>query len=331
MLETLKACLKTIAADDSNRIGNIRRLLLANLNERCVDAGTGTRMESYLGPSGEMLQRPAPGQPQQPKCAAWTLMQSSSVTQPNDFLMLLTLAEGHPALKTLMDNTEATIEAGITARQEEQARQEESRRAAEEARRKAEDQRRQAEAVAQQTQARQLAEQQQQAEQKLLQQRAVAQSKGTEYADKGDTVWSLSSKTDEMTDKITLEAFSIQKTANGVVANVKVRCFDRKFSVVALIVDADGKPTISLPSVEILGTPVVRAQLRLNEDEPQDVALGLVGNFRNELDVSRSLNVPITNGAYWRLYVSIPTDVEPIVVKVPLLEQQVRKVVKSCS
>jgi hypothetical protein len=59
-----------------------------------------------------------------------------------------------------------------------------------------------------------------------------------------------------MTDRVTLEAFSIQKAPNGVVANVKVRCFDKKFSVIALIVDADGKPTVSLPSVDVPGAPV---------------------------------------------------------------------------
>lgn len=327
--DALKACLRTIAATDGNRIGNIRRLL-PGLSERCADAA-GPRTESFLGPSGQMLQRPAPEQPQQQRCATWGLMQSSSVTGPNAYLMLLTLAEAHPALKTLMDNAEATVQAGITARQQERARIEEQNRAAEEARRKAEDERRQAEAAAQQARARQLAEQQQQAEQKLQQQRAIAQTKGPEYAGKGDTSWSLSSKNDEMTDKIALEAFSQQKTPNGVVAEVRVKCFDGKFSVIALIVDTDGKPTISLPSVEIMGTPVVRAQVRLNEDEPQDVVLGPVGNFRNELDVSRSLNVPITNGAYWRLYVSIPTEIEPIIVKVPLFEPQVQKAVKSCS
>jgi hypothetical protein len=115
--------------------------------------------------------------------------------------------------------------------------------------------RRQAEAADQQARARQLAEQQQQAEQKLRQQRAIAETKGPEYAGKGDTSWGLSSKTDEMTDRVTLEAFSIQKAPNGVVANVKVRCFDKKF----------------------------------------------------------------------------PTDIEPIIVKVPLFEPQVQKVVKSCS
>ena len=80
-----------------------------------------------------------------------------------------------------------------------------------------------------------------------------------------------------------------------------------------------------------IGTPVVRALLRLNDDDPEVVFLRPAGNFRNELAISPSFSAPITDGAYWRLYVSIPTNVEPIIVKIPLLEPQVQKVVKSCS
>jgi peptidoglycan hydrolase-like protein with peptidoglycan-binding domain len=329
--ENLKTCLRSIATGADNRIANISRLLLSNLNPRCYVPGAEMRTESYLGPSGEMFQRQVPGAPQQSRCASWSLIQTSSVFRPNGYLMLLTLAEANPALQTLMNNAEEAIQAGIAARLLEQKRQEEQRRADEEASQKAADARREAEAKAERQRADQIAEQKRLAEEKLAGMRAVAQTMGIEYANKRETVWSLSSRTDEMSDKIALEAFSIQKTPNGVIANVKVRCFDKKFSVTALIVDGDGKPTIELPTVEFLGASLVRGQLRFNDDNPTDVFLRPAGNFRNELAISPSLPASITDGTAWRLYVSIPTNIEPIIVKIPWLDQQLQKVVKSCS
>jgi hypothetical protein len=279
-----------------------------------------------------MLQRQVPA-PQRARCASWTVMQTSSVDPSNSYLLMLTLADAHPALQTLLTGAEETVQAGIAARQLEQQRIEERRRAQEEANRKAEEQRREAQANAERQRAAEIAEQKRQAEEKLAAMRAAAEPKGLDYANRRETSWNLSSKMDEMTDKVALEAFSVQQTKNGVVANVKIRCFDKKLSISTLIVDSEGKPTIQLPTTEgLFGGVGVLAQIRLNDESPNNALLLPASNFRNELDISLpGLSPPLTDDAYWRIFVAIPTNIEPIIVKIPLFETQVHKVVKSCS
>ena len=330
--ENLKVCLRTIAAEGGNRIPVIARLLYLSAAPGCHLPGADTRTESYLAPSGEMRQRHVPVSPQGARCASWSMIQTSASDPSTTYLMLLTLAEAHPALQALLKAAEETVQAGISARQLEQQRLEEQRRAQEEASRKAEQARREAQANEERQRAAQLAEQKRLAEEKLASMRAVAETKGVEYANRRETDWSLLSKIDEMTDKVTMEAFSIQETKSGVVANVKVRCADKELSLTALIVDADGKPTISLPTTEnLFGFRGVAGQIRLNDESPQDVLLLPAGQFRNELDILRNLRFPVTQDAYWRIYVSIPTNRGPIIVKIPLFETQVHKVVKSCA
>ena len=166
--------------------------------------------------------------------------------------------------------------------------------------------------------------------------------KGQEYANKGESLWRLLSKNNPMTDRTDVWVKSVQKNDDGVIADVKGYCETNKelgdVTFSALIVDDQGQPSIELPQTPMLfggsGTP---ASIRLNDNQPQTVVLLPRSNFRNELLVASlarspqlytSQKIPLSD--IWRIFVQFDTSRQPMLIRIPMYDDAIQKMINSC-
>jgi tetratricopeptide (TPR) repeat protein len=194
--------------------------------------------------------------------------------------------------------------------------------------------------------------------------------KGFEYAKTSDTSWRLTRKKDEMTDKIDVRVSSLQKNEKGVVAEVEGSCEKSDIVFSALVVDDNGKPTIQFPDREPLAMGNlkgfgVQTRYRINDDIPYDArvpeldysnkfALAILSKPTNGVEqtqygdarlnlfmnlmsampktlmVAGGSNIYPTFGSTWRIMVELKTSMGPIVVKIPMFDDNVQEMVQAC-
>jgi hypothetical protein len=170
--------------------------------------------------------------------------------------------------------------------------------------------------------------------------------KGQAYANGEETKWHVQSKKNEMTDKVDQVAVSEQRS-DGIVVEVKGFCESGQVRFTALIVDEEGKPTIDLPlSINATGAVGTKGLLRLNDGQPISLDFVPKGNFRNELllvSLSKSEGAsnplpgllfqslqPIVFSDIWRIYVQLETSRGAILIKIPVYDGAVLKMINSC-
>ncbi|MBR0939241.1 MAP7 domain-containing protein [Bradyrhizobium jicamae] len=318
----LQACLQKLSATNAKAPAAIKRILLPNLKVDCVDA-VPTETDVHADPSSTSAQRPSVRLP----CSPSIQIDTTTTHKSAEGFLMLTMAEAQPMLKILFDRAEQALQMEIAAKRKELQRQKDQQ----EQDRLRREQIEQARLKHQQDQADQEAARQKAEQARLADLREIAQKKGIEYANKHETEWSISSKIDEMTDKTILTATSRQ-VDHGVVAEVTVKCSSSGLSITALIVDESGKATVSVPTGGSFLMPgAVAGQFRLNDDDPGPTGFFPASEFRNELNISGSLGAAsLTDGIYWRLYASLPTDSGQLLIKVPLYAPQIQAVTKTC-
>jgi len=171
-----------------------------------------------------------------------------------------------------------------------------------------------------------------------------AKEKGIEYAQQSGTSWELSRTKNEMTDKIDVVAQSSQENDQGAVAKIKVYCVNQNEIVsLALIVDQSGNATIQIPG-SLSGSII--ATTRVNEESPQDIGI-TTNTFSNQFlimtllsgekgrELRQQTNVynwgSVPDGTTWRYMVHITTSLGPILIKIPVYQDQIQQVIKSCA
>jgi hypothetical protein len=176
-------------------------------------------------------------------------------------------------------------------------------------------------------------------------QRKEIARKGREYAVTGESSWELESKKDPMTDRVAVTAISVQKNDFGVRAEVKGYCGTNEVRggeviFTALIVDDQGNPTVEIPQTQngpgLIGTS---ASIRINENQPLTEILQPLANFRNELLIASLAKVPqltkdiqqIPLSDIWRIYVQFDTSRQRILIRIPIYDSAIQKMVSSCA
>ena len=195
---------------------------------------------------------------------------------------------------------------------------------------------------------------------------ADAEKNGVEYAQESGTSWSIKRTKNEMTDKVDVTVQSVQKNDNDVVAEIEGKCL--KPGIVtfsALIVDQDGKPTVDLPTYSqankmLFGTRRINAntskQATFVGDQFRNRFLALVliekASSIPQLDVRDAnstdpgkiiealpeillgmrlgLADPQSVETTWRALVEVQTSANPILIKIPLFDRNIRSLIDSC-
>lgn len=190
---------------------------------------------------------------------------------------------------------------------------------------------------------------------------AGVREKGLEFAKTSGTTWELKQKKNELTDEVDITVTSVQKNDSGAVAQVTGICEKQSKSArglvfTALLVDDDGNPTLGFPDQK--NGKAVSALVRLNEDKAQErllVAVDFNNSFPAAIMFSQE-NAKIfaqealgsqrgqaalfalqARGIYldsieatWRVLVQIKTSRDPVLVRIPMFDRNIQKLVDSC-
>jgi hypothetical protein len=170
----------------------------------------------------------------------------------------------------------------------------------------------------------------------------LVKEKGIEYASQSGTSWDISRTKNEMTDKIDVVAQSTQTNDQGVVARLKVFCAtSMEVTIDAMIVDQNGNATVEFPKEFSRGA--LAATRRVNDGQPQDGYI-LSDTFSNQFVVMRLLlgdkgqekrqntfdNWTVPYGTTWRYMIEITTNLGIMLIKIPVYQDQIQQVIKSC-
>jgi hypothetical protein len=190
------------------------------------------------------------------------------------------------------------------------------------------------------------------------QQMVEAQPKGEAYARLRETSWSSEENKNQMTDKVDVIAESEQSNGRGAVANITVKCERAgRMSFTALITDENGM-AIVLPAYQpqVYGNELpsrVNGTTRINEDQATS-KIYLAPKFNNEFIfltlvdptstqrasgsifdlVATTMGDMISgtwdSGTTWRVLVQVDSSMGSVLIKVPLYDPSIRKVMTSC-
>ena len=180
-------------------------------------------------------------------------------------------------------------------------------------------------------------------------QQSVAEtaSKGMAYANTQETSWKLALTKGDTPDQDGISVVSVQENEQGAVAEVTGSCRGGNVMFSAEIVDRKGKPAIKLPlQVDKAGAVGLHAITRINEEAPAFGPLFREGTFNNKLNlvtlfrknptvaetlVSGSLYAATLLSQTWRVYVQLETSMGSMLIKIPIYDANVQKMIKSCS
>jgi len=149
---------------------------------------------------------------------------------------------------------------------------------------------------------------------------------GLQYAVEAGTRWTVEKKPNPMTDRTDWIVRTVQKTEDGVVAEIEARCHEPGiFTFTALLVDENGKPTLTFPGR--LSDEGLMVSKRINSEKPTQGFLA-TDEFNNRFVL---FSMPREDRAsVWRVLVQMSTSKGEIVLKVPLFEDKVRQALDAC-
>ena len=162
--------------------------------------------------------------------------------------------------------------------------------------------------------------------------RAAAAEKGAAYAGSAGVAFSFTVERNELTERQDPVVRSAQENGQGVHADITGACAPGGAVFTVLLTDAKGKPSIRLADRERRNGPV-RAQLRVDERPVQAASLA-PGKFSNELVLARVLDGAkpgaVSRAENWRMLVELETNHGKIVLKLPLWDPGVARLMESC-
>jgi hypothetical protein len=192
------------------------------------------------------------------------------------------------------------------------------------------------------------------AEAELARQNELYQ-KGVEYAALAETHWNIARKQNEMTDQTDITVSSVQKNELGIVAEVHGSCKDNEeVAFSALIVDSEGKPSLTLPGRTSFGAELgsgIPVLYRVNDATPyntilpslefsnkfQVVVFGAPGGKSETPDNTARLvvamlgaNIFLKPANVWRVMAELKTSNGAIIVKIPMFDSNIQELMQSC-
>jgi hypothetical protein len=158
-----------------------------------------------------------------------------------------------------------------------------------------------------------------------------------------------------MTDQTDITVSSVQKNELGIVAEVQGSCKDNEeVAFSALIVDSEGKPSLTLPGRTSFGAELgsgIPVLYRVNDATPyntilpslefsnkfQVVVFGAPGGKSETPDNTARLvvamlgaNIFLKPANVWRVMAELKTSNGAIIVKIPMFDSNIQELMQSC-
>jgi hypothetical protein len=181
-------------------------------------------------------------------------------------------------------------------------------------------------------------------------QRQEAKPKGLEYARTSGTIWKIARKTNEPTDRVDVRVESVQKNADGASASVEGVCRNGTIVFFATVVDEAGAASLDFPD-RVDGYRGIRTTYRVNDENPTQklipqyqysnrffiVAFSAYKQKVERLELGTHFGVdesllldspPL--GTTWRIIVEINASQKPILVKIPIYDDNIQELIQTC-
>ena len=180
--------------------------------------------------------------------------------------------------------------------------------------------------------------------------RQEAKPKGLEYARTSGTIWKIARKTNEPTDRVDVRVESVQKNADGASASAEGICRNGTIVFFATVVDEAGAASLDFPD-RVDGYRGIRTTYRVNDENPTQklipqyqysnrffiVAFSAYKQKVERLelgthfgvDESLLLDSPPLDTT-WRIIVEINASQKPILVKIPIYDDNIQELIQTC-
>jgi len=181
-------------------------------------------------------------------------------------------------------------------------------------------------------------------------QRQEAKPKGLEYARKSGTTWRVTRKKNQASDKVDVTVESVQKNEDGAYASVEGVCRNGTIVFFATLVDAAGAASLDF-SDRVEGYRGIRTTYRVNDDNPSQklipqyqysnrffiVAFSGYKQRVEWLDLGTHFGIdefllldspPLDTT--WRIIVEINAAQKPIIIQIPIYDDNVQEFIRAC-
>ena len=199
---------------------------------------------------------------------------------------------------------------------------------------------------------RQQAEREEKAARAVLEerQRQEAKPKGLDYARTSGTSWKVTRKKNVTTDKVDVTVESVQKNADGAFASVEGICRSGTIVFFATLVDEAGAASLDF-SDRVDGYRGIRTSYRVNDESPSQklipqyqysnrffiVAFSAYKQRVEWLDLGTHFGVdelllldspPLDTT--WRIIVEISAAPKPIIIQIPIYDDNIQELIRTC-
>jgi hypothetical protein len=181
-------------------------------------------------------------------------------------------------------------------------------------------------------------------------QRQEAKPKGLEYARTSGTTWKVTRKKNEAPDKVDVTVESVQKNEDGAFASVEGVCRKGMIVFFATLVDEAGAASLDF-SDRVDGYRGIRTTYRVNDESPSQklipqyqysnrffiVAFGPYKQRVEWLDLGTHFGVdelllldspPLDTT--WRIIVEISAAPKPIIIQIPIYDDNIQELIHTC-
>jgi len=181
-------------------------------------------------------------------------------------------------------------------------------------------------------------------------QRQEAKPKGLEYAGTSGTTWKVTRKKNVTTEKVDVTVESVQKNADGAFASVEGVCRNGTIVFFATLVDAAGAASLDF-SDRVDGYRGIRTTYRVNDENPSQklipqyqysnrffiVAFSGYKQRVEWLDLGTHFGIdefllldspPLDTT--WRVIVEINAAPKPIIIQIPIYDDNVQEFIRAC-
>jgi hypothetical protein len=155
-----------------------------------------------------------------------------------------------------------------------------------------------------------------------------AREKGTEYAKKNDSLWSISGRYNEMTDTTDYTVNSQQGNETGALADVRGFCEETGVTFTATLTSkySDHPITFRKAGLGVVG------QRRINDEPVTDWAF-MHREWSNRFEVatlSFEHDDPTSAETTWRILGTFETSMGPMLIRVPTFDDNIQRMVVEC-
>jgi hypothetical protein len=180
--------------------------------------------------------------------------------------------------------------------------------------------------------------------------RQEAKPKGLEYARTSGTTWKIKRKKSEAPDKVDVTVESVQKNEDGAFASVEGVCRKGMIVFFATLVDKAGAASLDF-SDRVDGYRGIRTTYRVNDESPSQklipqylysnrffiVAFSAYKQRVEWLDLGTHFGIdelllldspPLDTT--WRIIVEISAAQKPIIVQIPIYDDNIQELIQTC-